>query len=1056
MTNSLTGKYVFSASENQERLWFLQAYDKNASAAYNIAVAYDIVGDIDRVPLQKAYNFIIARHEALRTAIQRIDGKLCQIIEPQLKLPLNYDHMAYGDSSKEIEHILCAKITSCASASFDLSKAGLIRTTLYQISEDQFCLLLVVHHSVCDGTSIKILSDELLSVYNDYTNNSQPKLADVQFHIVDFSTWLMKWQQSKEYLDQVKYWDNLLGGHANTTSIRLSSDKNDNINYNGKIKQFSFNDDQVNKITTFANKYAVTPYSVLLSAYAYLISGYTKSNDFLIGIPVEHRLMPEFDNVVGFLANTLVVRIQIRAGMTVTDLVKSTHQQIAMNLSNQSISFSKIVEILQPDRSIQSGDIFRMFFAYQALPNSSSIQNHLKVRTRYIDTGLSKFDFSFFIFQTGSTLHGIAEYRSDFSDDYIDSFIENYLAISERFCEYPQLMLADCPFVTNVGASNACGPKAEIHEIFELISHNAIHKPDKIALRCGEDYLSYEQLDRVSTLMACSLINDYGLKIGDVVGISLPRSINLVLAILAVAKAGITYVPFTCEMPEQRKKHMVYDARLNYLISNHEGKDFPAALKLINVETLKCCEQLSTLKLPTNDAIAYINYTSGTTGLPKGVVVKWLGIKNLLSHFINEKIINDKDILLAVTAVSFDISVLELLLPLCVGAEICLATAIDIKDNVSITDLIQKRNITIMQATPSFWTMLFERNWAPPHSFKCLIGGEIFPEFIQRRFFINDNVSVYNLYGPTETTIWSTIKKITAGSTISIGAPIQNTDIYIVNDNMQIVPQCGLGEIVIAGAGVANGYKNNVSLTEKKFIKGIAFRTGDLGRLINGDIYFNGREDTQVKIRGHRIELSDIESVIARHINVSRVVAITINGNTNACSILAFVKLIKTDNQASLLNHLRDLCIEYLPEYERPSSIHILEEIPINTNGKVDSKRLIELYKSTISHDEIKIPLSSTEIKIEQIWRELLKIDSTICIEKNFFDLGGNSLLIARLVELINVEFNVSVGMKLAFTSPTIQLLAKNIDMLSNCNTSNGETVINYSIPIGEPYSDVA
>ncbi len=1029
MTFSLSGKYIFNASENQERLWFLHSYDKNAGAAYNIAVAYQITGEINRIYLQKAYNLILERHEALRTALIRKNGELQQAIEPSLKLTLNYEDISSRTDHEEIDIILKDKLRSNAIRYFELSKPGLIRAVLYRVKSDKYCLLLAAHHSICDGNSIQIISNELFKAYDDICNNKPFSLSPIEYQYADYVEWFKKWTGSKEYSKDIDYWKNLLDGETYPATIKTVPTSIEKNQFIGSIKKFKFTNDLGIKIKKFCNNYLVTKYSFMLSLYAYLIYTYSKSNDFLIGIPVENRTLPEFDSTVGYFANTLVMRIKIQPELSILEFIKSNSLQISQNLSHQKIEFSKLVDILNPPASNQPGDVFRMLFGYQEIQSIIESKHCRKITSEHIDIGLSKFDCSFYIFETQEDISCVVEHNSGISDNQINDFFEKYRHLAKYFLDNPNSKLSEINLVKMDKHYRLSGPKAKIHNILELISTSASLNPNKIAIFCEDKAITYRELDSLSSAIANELLNEKGLKQGDVVGIYLPRSINLVLAIIGLAKAGIVYVPFTCNMPLERKKYMAKDANLKYFISSFQMKGIPENIQLLDIEHLKSCSRpFKTINID-DKSLGYINYTSGTTGSPKGVLVKWLGINNLLSHFINEKIINENDKFLAVSSVAFDISVLELLLPLACGAYLHIATEEEVKDNQRIIQLIKDNYITMMQATPSFWGMLFERDWAPMNGFKSLVGGEPFPLSMQERFFDNHS-KVFNLYGPTETTIWSSIKEITMNNNITIGTPVQNTVIYIANDYLTPLPQYSLGEIVIEGAGVSSGYNNNRELTDSKFFCERSYKTGDLGRIINGEVHYEGRSDNQIKLRGYRIELSEIESIITRHPRVSRAIALLKNDKKDARKIIAFVKTKDTKDNEGIVEEIKNFCLDYLVDYEKPSDIIIVENIPSNINGKIDSKKLFELYDTIAFNTNIILSSTQTELKVEAIWQSILEYKSSIDIHINFFDLGGNSLLIAKLVETINREFKISIGMRLAFTNPTIESLSKNIDKI--------------------------
>ncbi|MDH3990350.1 MAG: amino acid adenylation domain-containing protein, partial [Gammaproteobacteria bacterium] len=764
-------------------------------------------------------------------------------------------------------------------------------------------------------------------------------------------------------------------------------------------------------------KDGATLFMVLLAAFKVLLHRYTNQSDFVIGTPINGRSSPELEDSIGFFVNTLALRTDLSGRPSFRELLGRVKQSCLGAYGHQELPFERLVQELEVKRDLSRTPLFQAMFAYQDTSNREIHLNDLTLTTMRVDTEMSRTDLSCWVTQTDDGLSAVMEYSTDLFDrSTIVQVLQHYGNLLETIVEDEDLPISSLPMLTPAeldqlltgwNATDAEYPENEqLHQLFEAQSDRS---PDAVAVSFGDSELTYSELNCRANQLAHHL-QSVGVARGTLVGIYIDRSIEMLVGLLGILKAGGAYVPLDPDFPHERLAYMLSDAEISFLVSREGLLDQLAE----NDSEVICFDRDSAaisahpLDNPSTDGaseeLAYVIYTSGSTGKPKGVQVQHRAVVNFLTSMRETPGITATDRLLAVTTLSFDIAVLELFLPLTVGGALVIANRDIVSDGARLLETLQSEAITVMQATPATWQLMIDSGWSASTPIKVLCGGEaMLPDLateLQKR-----SDSVWNLYGPTETTIWSTCTKVdkTEGPVL-IGAPIANTQVYVLDRHMQPVPVGVAGELYIGGVGVTHGYVNQPELTAERFLPdtytgtGQIYQTGDLARWRpDGVLEHLGRIDSQVKVRGFRIELGEIESVLSEHPTVDRVAVNVWDAGSGDQRLVAYLVISPGESldPISLRKHLNTR----LPNYMLPQHYIQLQELPLTPNGKTDRKKL-PAPSGLIDGNTRQPPVTPAEKLIAKIWSELLGVEN-IGRHDNFFELGGHSLLAVRaLLEL--------------------------------------------------------
>jgi amino acid adenylation domain-containing protein len=810
-------------------------------------------------------------------------------------------------------------------------------------------------------------------------------------------------------------------------------------------------------VRDFCRREGVSVFHVLFAAFAALLEHYSGEERVPIGMVTAGRHRPETEKLLGYFLNTVVVPADASGDPQFGTLVHRARNWSIDAMDHDAVPFEFLVRSLNVPRDPSRNPLFQALFSLE--PPLPALDSEWRLTQMDVDTGATKYDLYLELDDRNDQVLARFHYSTDlFEHETVAHMAMHWKTILRSGIARPNLRLSELSLLNPRERRMILGkcqgreleyPQVCVHQLFE---QQAERDPDAIAVVSQGESISYRDLNERANRLAHLLLHR-GIQPEGLVGVCVERSLEMVVALLGILKAGAVYVPLDSRLPVERLRHLLDDAQPAVIITDEGSSrsEFgPDAIVLDRAGELLANENSSnppTSVAPNN--LAYVMYTSGSTGRPKGVAVEHGSVVNLLSSMQHEPGISSSDVLLAVTTLSFDIAGLEIFLPLISGARVVLAGSADVVDGTRLKQLFDDCKPTMMQATPATWRLLLEAGWRGSPELKILCGGESLPPDLAKELMLMAT-SVWNVYGPTETTIWSSVHRIRGDEddTIPIGRPISNTEICILDSNSNPVPANVTGEIYIGGAGLARGYWNRPELTAERFVekslgkeyKKRLYRTGDLGRLRrNGEIEYIGRIDTQIKLRGMRIELGEIESVIASHPHLRQAVVI-VKGEPEQQRLSAYVvaKNASEISAAELRRHVRSA----LPEYMIPAEFWKIDQIPLLPSGKVNRALLASAGSMLLNDEDNWVgPRSETETWLATIWGELLKVEK-IGVDQNFFELGGHSLLVLQMVARIRRKLNVDFPARRVFESPTIARLAEQIEQAENSGATMPSAVL--------------
>ncbi|MEI6126906.1 MAG: amino acid adenylation domain-containing protein, partial [Pseudomonadota bacterium] len=1005
-------------SFSQERMWFLEQLDPQATYN-NLLVPYRLNGPLHKEALTRTLNDIVKRNETLRTTFSLNSGTPLQVIHPHSEFKLteiDLSHLPENAQQAELIRFFDKEFRK----PIDITQLPLFRTFLIKERETQHILSFVCHHIIFDGWSYDIFLNELDNIYETYLSDIRPALPDLKIQYGDYCAWLREWMQGDVLEERLAYWREYLSGELSVLEMPTDRPRPPTMTYAGAREAFSLSQSIVDKLEELGRSQGASLHMVLMAIFKTLIYRYTFQNNIIIGFPILSRTRPEVENLIGCFVNTLVLKTQMHSDHTFLDVLANVRNGCLNAYRYQDTPFEKIVEAINPSRDFSRTPLYQAIFMYHDVRERTWKMADISITLVRYDPPTVQTDIYFWAQNMGNGLLGGLDYRTDlFHADTMKRFINNYKTLINEVIAQPDksivsfsiLSEAEKYLVLQEWNKTGCpyAPEASVHELFEL---QAAKTPDAIAAVFEQETITYHDLnDRANQL--ARYLKRQGVGLERLVGIFVERSISMIVGLLGIFKAGGAYIPLDPLFPKDRLSFMLDDSGASVLITQKSLQDellIPSGTKVVCLDTdwheisLESSENISE-QTDTNN-LAYVLYTSGSTGVPKGVEITHRALVNFLCSMQKEPGIAADDVLLAVTTLSFDIAGLELFLPLISGAKVVIVPWKVVADGQQLTALLEKSSATIMQATPITWRMLLEAGWQGSKSLKILCGGEAFPADLAGPL-LNRSAEVWNMYGPTETTIWSTLHSICSkDDPILIGRPIANTQIYILDDHMMPVPIGVAGELYIGGDGLARGYLNRPELTAERFITHVfegnapqrLYKTGDMARYCHdGNIECLGRSDFQVKIRGYRIELGEIEAVLQKHPAVRSAVVTARDAGDGDMRLVAYLICQPEAEQPSALA-LKEQARGTLPAYMLPSAYVFLDRFPLTPNGKIDRKALPAPDAGAQSDKSVLYtpPRNDIERTIASIWQSLLHIKQ-VDIYDSFFDLGGHSLLALRL-----------------------------------------------------------
>ncbi len=1050
----------FPLSFGQERLWFIQQLEPD-NFAYNLVRATKLEGRLDKKALQQSIGEIIHRHAVLRTIFIFDKQKPCQVILNQLSLSLETIDLKALPKEQQ-DHEVMQVIQDDSRCPFDLKEGPLLRTKLLQLSEDEHVFVLVIHHIIADGTSIQIFIRELAELYEVFSHRKESSLPELPIQYVDFAMWQRRWF-GEDALEigfrkkQETFWLDQFRGEIPVLTLPYDYPRPVIQTFEGNTLTFNVDIPESEALKKMALMEKTTLYVVLLSIFNIFLSKLSGSEDIIVGTPVSGRRHPDIQNLLGMFVNTLALRNSAGQQRSYEDFLDEVTEHTLNAFENQEYRYEDIIGRVNVSRDTSRNPLFDIMFLFKNVDYAVVDIPGLTLRHYEYESNTSKFDLTLNAWEANNKLYFSFEYCTKlFKQDTIERFIGYFRQLVRSLVADSNIKISDIDILpveekkrilydfNNTGADYP-GEKT----LDELFEDQVRVSPDSIALTGASLYgqpgiscaLTYGHLmERVNRLGR--LLRTRGMKPGTIVGIVTERTLEMMTAIFAVLKAGAAYLPMDPGHPEKRIIYMLKESVARIVLT--DNRLLPAdEFELLDLNDVEHCPADQSILEPVTSARepAYVIYTSGTTGIPKGVVIEHRAVVNFIKGMTDIIDFNVNDTLLSLTTLSFDIFGLETIVPLTQGTRVVIGTREEQLNPLAAALVIEKERVTIFQLTPSRLQLFVSQPGCARtlSLLRCLlVGGEAFPQKLLEHaaVFLNKaGGKIYNLYGPTETTIWSSSKDLSPEISINIGKPIVNTVVYILDTHLKPVPIGVSGEIYIGGDGVGRGYLNNPELTTARFImyqpdylQGTTplriYRTGDLGRwLPDGDIDCLGRIDHQVKIRGFRIELEEIESRLNSHEAVSEAVVIAKDDDQASKFLSAFYVPANFGNELSAAE-LREFLSEVLPDYMIPSYFTPLESIPLTPNKKVDRQALVqhEGFRPQPGMGHI-APQTDIEKKIAGCWMEVLKLPD-VGIYDNFFELGGNSMNIIQLNSLLKDELSRDISVVSMFRYLTISSFA--------------------------------
>jgi amino acid adenylation domain-containing protein/FkbM family methyltransferase len=1034
-------------SFGQQRLWFLAQLEPD-SPAYVIPANVRIQGPLKPTALRAALDQVVRRHEILRTVFLAEDGAPAQVILPEIALPFSVVDLRQEPAEIQ-EGMLAEWGRREARKPFDLSAGPLLRSVLLQLGEQEHVLLLTLHHIVADGWSIEILIRELSAFYLASAMGLPARLLPLPVQYADYAVWQQQWSGSPMRERQLSYWRRQLSGLA---PLALVTDypRLDRRSPQGGSSSFVVPGKVAERLRFLALQEDATLFMVLLAAFQVLLSRYTGQQQIAVGTPVANRERKEIEGLIGFFVNTLVLVANITEVSSFRELLRKVRKTTLEGFDNQDLPFEQLVDDLQPARSLNQNPLFQVMFMHQNASRAPMELGGIRLQPLSVDNQTAKFDVTMSLSEDGDELRGWLSYNADlFEPATIDRMIAHYRVLLSAIAEQPESTLATLPLLleserrqllVDWNQTATSYPQKSVSQLFE---EQAARNQAAVAVEYQKRSVGYAEMNRRANQLA-HYLQKMGVGLEDRVGICMERNAKTVVAVLAVLKAGGTYVPMDPSYPEDRLAFMVQQSQLSVILTQEK---FAAGLLSHRVKIVKLdsewkkigresSQNLDCVVEPEN--LAYVMFTSGSTGRPKGVMVTHKGLTNYLQWAISSYPVKQGKGSPLHTSMSFDLSLTSLLPALLVGQSVIVMEEGDELQQVA-TGLHSGAGFSLVKATPShlhvFRELLSEKNEiVPPAAF--VIGGEALSyEDVKWWREQAPATRLLNEYGPTETVVGCCVYEIgkddrNSGS-VSIGRPIANTHLYVLDQNGELAPLGVPGELYIGGAGLARGYVNRPDLTAERFVpdhlSGQAgerlYRTGDKARWrSDGNLDYLGRTDDQVKVRGHRIELGEIESVLMQHGMVDQAVVIARPDQRGDMRLLAYV--VHHDKSASAVSALREYLRGRLPEYMAPAVIVELAELPLTSNGKVDRKALPD---PGYPQQEQTAPCNMEEEILCGIFSEVLKLDQ-VGTAQNFFDAGGHSLLATQIISRVRNAFGVDLPLRALFEAPTVAGLAERLE----------------------------
>jgi len=1024
----------------QQRLWFLDQWQPG-TPIFNLMGCTRLVGALDVTALEAALNEIWRRHEALRTCFPTTDGQPSQHVMPAGSLSLNrlyVDETSQVDSEIQVQQTLDQE----SQRTFDLANGPLFVPTLISVNSEHHVLTVTMHHIVSDGWSASLFGRELAVLYSAFVAGKDSPLPPLPIQYGDYAQWQRSWLQGEILDSQIAYWRKQLSGVPEILNLPLDHPRSDMQTFNGSRESISFSENLTSQLRALSRQHGTTLFMTLLAAFQVLLSRYSGEKDIVVGSPVAGRNRPEMEGLMGLFVNTLAFRTDLSGDSTFAELLSKVRETTLDAYAHQDLPFEKLVEELHPSRDLSRPPLFQVMFVLQNSDSKPVELPELKILPIAAPAQTAQFDLTLYLWDEATKLAGQLEFNTDLLEPVsVRRMIGHFLSLLENIVADPNQPLSSIAMMNEDEIADVCRkaiPSATVYPseltVCQLFENQVERTPDAVAVVFNDKELTYLELNERANALAQRL-RSLGAGPESLVGLCVDRSELMVVGLLGVLKAGAAFVPLDPAYPQDRLLWMLEDTALSVLITERELLDSLPPVDQVEIvfldeELSRQAENIETLAVPTN--LAYVIYTSGSTGRPKGVMIEHRALTNFICSMQTITGAGTDDTLLAVTTLGFDIAGLEMFLPLTVGAKLAIASRDTVIDGQALLAEIDRLGVTLMQATPVTWRLMLDNGWTGSPNMVALCGGEALSRELANKLVARTK-ELWNMYGPTETTIWSTASKVEhRDGPVFIGGPIANTQILILDDRAKLVPWGVPGEIHIGGDGLARGYLNRDDLTNERFIFRAAtdkldtvrlYKTGDLARYrADGSIEFLGRLDQQVKVRGHRIEPGEIEAALREFPGVAEVVVVARGEGSDKRLVAYLVSELEIS-----ADDLRRFLMQSLPEYMVPTSFVRLTQLPLTPNGKIDRRSLPAPNGNRPKPNlESQAPQSEMEQSIAAIWQEVLHVEK-VGRDETFFDLGGHSLLMAQVRNSLNTKLHIDLSIVELFKFPTVGSLAEHI-----------------------------
>ncbi|PEM67651.1 non-ribosomal peptide synthetase [Bacillus pseudomycoides] len=1042
-------------SFSQERIWFFDQMEPGNSV-YNLDYSIEITGELDISLLEASLNFVVNRHEILRTTFQEVDGNPVQVIALESYIPVSYVDLRYISNDRVFEYARQLAADE-VNRPFNLAEGPLIRAKVYQLDLNRYILVVSMHHIVTDGWSMKLFGEELFSYYKSYGKNTISHVPKLPIQYKDFAYWQRK-QKRGNLQKQLAYWKEKLNGELPILNMPSDYMRSQTRSFKGDQLSFAIEENLAAKLKTFSQEQGVSLFMTLITGFKGLLFRYTEQEDLIVGTPIANRNHKDIENLIGFFVNTLPLRTKLNSSMSWKELLNNIKQVTLEAYEGQDIPFEKLVNEIQPMRDLSNSPIFQVMFAFQNKPITTVDKiTELSIQSINIEGNTSLFDISMSLEEKGEQIIGVVDYCSDlFKRDTIQRFINHYLIlleeivwnVNQKVLETQMLSTGEMQKVI-VDWNRTEYPFPEkmcVHKLIEVVVKSL---PNHTAIMYQNKSITYWELNEKAEQMARFL---KGKHVGPntPVILCMDRSIDFIVSILGILKAGGAYVPLDPSYPQDRLSYMIKDSQASVILTSlkYENIFLQHKQEVITFENVPDQVDLTESvqrKLEEQDHsehLAFIIYTSGSTGKPKGVPIKHQSIVNFIHYMTDFCEFTKDDRVGQYTSISFDLSVMDIFMTLVKGSTLVLSPNNVLSAN-EFSDWIEENKISSICIPTAYWDFWVreisnEKVLLPSSLRMILVGGEKVSLATYTEWYeISGEIPCLIIYGPAETTCASTVYKPEnqwnheVVTELPIGRPIANTEVYVLNSNMQPVPIGVPGELYIGGVGLSPGYLNLHEKNEKHFVKHPfkegkrLYKTGDKVKLLStGQLVFLDRYDNQIKLRGFRIELGEIEKTLEQHSYIQKAIVIlrddVIEGQKQLVAYIQTRGITEEINSYKLKEYME----KRVPNYMIPSYFVLVKEMPKSPNGKIDRKSLPKPKEETIKIDVQISPRNEIEVKLANIWMDVLNLRS-ISMNDNFFHLGGHSLLATQVISRIRTLFGIDLPLKNIFEYPTISQLEK-------------------------------